>query len=217
MLALQGEIENAGGTVVTRTPFSEAEPLEVGGFRVLTGGDDPFAFQSTWLISASGLAAQDVAESIKGYPEERIPVRHLGKGNYVLFNGAPPFTRLVYPLPIKGALGTHYRRDLGGQGRFGPDLHFVDTENYTVEDDRLPLFYQSIRRYWPTLPDNALSPDYVGIRPKIHGPDEPMTDFRIDTKSVHGIPGLVTLFGIESPGLTASLALGEFVADLCGQ
>ena len=138
---------------------------------------------------------------------------HFGKGNYFALQGKAPFRHLVYPLPIKGALGTHYRRDLGGQARFGPDLHFVETENYEVETDRLDQFYSTIRRFWPGLKDGSLVPDYTGIRPKIHGPNEPQPDFRIEGPEIHGIPGLAALFGIESPGLTSSLALGREVVS----
>ncbi len=149
---------------------------------------------------------------MEGYPSEAIPRLHYGKGVYFRLDGRPPFSRLVYPPPIAGALGTHYRRDLGGQARFGPDLQFVDEESYTVDPSRAERFYADIRRYWPGLPDGALAPDYAGVRPKLHGPGEAQPDFRIDGTEIHGIDGLVALFGIESPGLTSSLAIGEEVA-----
>ncbi|MDR3509441.1 MAG: FAD-dependent oxidoreductase, partial [Caulobacteraceae bacterium] len=153
---------------------------------------------------------------IEGFPADGIPKLHYGKGIYFVLHGRPPFQRLVYPPPIKGALGVHYRRDLGGQARFGPDLTFVETEDYTVDPARAEDFAAYIRRFWPGLPDGALSPDYAGIRPKLHGPGEPQPDFRIDDSSVHGIEGLIALFGIESPGLTSSLAVGEEVAARLG-
>ncbi len=209
MLALQGEIEDAGGNVVTSTPFESATPLPQGGFAVRTGGDDPTTLTTRTLIVAAGLSAPRLAGQIEGFPADKLPVIHFGKGNYFALRGKAPFRRLIYPPPIKGALGTHYRRDLGGQARFGPDLHFVDEEDYRVEIERLPLFYQSIRRFWPGLQDGTLFPDYTGIRPKLHGPDQPQPDFRIDGPDQHGLDGLVTLFGIESPGLTSSLAVGE--------
>jgi L-2-hydroxyglutarate oxidase LhgO len=216
MLALRGEIEDRGGAVVVDTPFEGAEPLPGGGFAVRTGGADPARLTCRLLITAPGLGAQDVAGRIEGFSKANIPARHLGKGVYFMFHGRAPFARLIYPPPIPGALGVHYRRDLGGQARFGPDLAYVDHEDYSVDPGRLAGFEAYIRRFWPGLPDGALTPDYAGIRPKIHGPDEPQPDFRIDGPEAHGIEGLVTLFGIESPGLTSSLAIGEEVAGRVG-
>jgi L-2-hydroxyglutarate oxidase LhgO len=216
MLALQGEIEARGGAVVVGTPFEGAAPLARGGFTVRFGGDDPAAVTCRHLVTAPGLSAQAVAARIDGFPAGRIPALHYGKGVYFVFHGRPPFARLIYPPPIPGALGVHYRRDLGGQARFGPDLEYVDREDYTVDPAREAGFAAYIRRFWPGLPDGALSPDYAGIRPKLHGPGEPQPDFRIDGPGQHGLPGLVALFGIESPGLTSSLAIGEHVAGLLG-
>jgi len=213
MLALEGEIEDRGGAVVVSTPFEGAEPLAGGGFRVRAGGADPTTLDCRLLVIAGGLGAQDAAARIAGFPPDKIPALHYGKGVYFALNGRPPFNRLIYPPPIPGALGVHYRKDLGGQARFGPDLAFVDHEDYSVDPAREPGFAAYIRRFWPGLPDGALSPDYAGIRPKLHGPDEPQPDFHLDGEAVHGIPGLVALFGIESPGLTSSLAIGEAVAD----
>jgi L-2-hydroxyglutarate oxidase LhgO len=194
MLALQGEIEDRGGAVVTGTPFEGAAPLGGGGFTLRAGGDDPTTMTCRMLV----------------------PALHYGKGVYFVFHGRPPFSRLIYPPPIPGALGVHYRRDLGGQARFGPDLEYVDHEDYSVDPARESGFVSYVRRFWPGLPDGALSPDYAGIRPKLHGPGEPQPDFRLDGPEKHGIDGLVALFGIESPGLTSSLAIGEAVADLLG-
>lgn len=213
MLALQGEIEDAGGSVVVATPFERAEPLTGGGFRVIAGGEGGATLTTRLMVTAPGLAAQDVAARIEGFPAERIPPRHLGKGVYFRLTGKAPFERLIYPPPIPGALGTHYRKDLGGQAVFGPDLTYVDSEDYTVDPAKAAEFARYIRRFWPGLPDGALSPDYAGIRPKLHGPSEPQPDFQLDGPEVHGLPGLVALFGIESPGLTSSLAIGEAVAD----
>ena len=213
MLALQGEIEDAGGTLALATPFAGAEPLTGGGFLVRFGGATPGQLAARVLVTAPGLSAQAVAAAIAGYPDDRIPARHLGKGVYFRLAGKAPFEHLVYPPPIHGALGTHYRKDLGGQAVFGPDLTFVETEDYAVDPARASSFYGYVRRFWPGLPDGALSPDYAGIRPKIHGPDEPQPDFRLDGTEVHGLEGLVALFGIESPGLTSSLAIGEAVAE----
>jgi L-2-hydroxyglutarate oxidase LhgO len=216
MIALAGEIEQRGGSVVAVTPFEGAEPLCAGGFRIRAGGQEPTRLTSRMLVTAPGLSAQRVAAEIEGYPPAEIPKLRYGKGVYFVFHGRPPFSRLIYPPPIPGALGVHYRRDLGGQARFGPDLEFVSREDYTVDPAREAGFAAYIRRFWPGLPDGALSPDYAGIRPKLHGPGEPQPDFRIDGPERHGIEGLVALFGIESPGLTSSLAIGEHVADRLG-
>ena len=164
------------------------------------------------MVTAPGLSAQAVAASIEGYPAQDIPVGHFGKGVYFRLVGKAPFDRLIYPLPIPGALGTHYRKDLGGQGVFGPDLVYVEVEDYSVDPAKAAEFERYIRRFWPGLPDGALTADYAGIRPKLHGPGEPQPDFQLHGREHHGIDGLMTLFGIESPGLTSSLAIGEAVA-----
>ncbi|HTI66856.1 MAG TPA: NAD(P)/FAD-dependent oxidoreductase [Caulobacteraceae bacterium] len=214
MRSLQGEIEDHGGAVALAAPFQRAEPVAGGGWRVRAGGKDPAELTVRLLVTAPGLDAQAVAAAIEGFPRQTIPTGHFGKGSYfALRTGKAPFARLIYPVPHPGSLGLHYRRDLGGQARFGPDLEYVDTLDYTVHPDRADEFYDHVRRYWPGLPDGALVPDYAGIRPKIHGPDEPQPDFRIDGPETHGLEGLVTLFGIESPGLTSSLAIGDEVAD----
>ncbi|MBX3481626.1 MAG: NAD(P)/FAD-dependent oxidoreductase [Caulobacter sp.] len=214
MLALEGEIEAAGGAVVASTPFEGAEPLEGGGFRVRTGGADATTLTCRLLVTAPGLSAQAVAGQIKGFPAEQIPPGHFGKGVYFRLAAKAPFDHLVYPPPIHGALGTHYRKDLGGQAVFGPDLQFVDDEDYSINPAKAAEFAAYIRKFWPDLPEEDLAPDYAGIRPKLHGPDEPQPDFQLRGADTHGIAGLVTLFGIESPGLTSSLAIGEEVAGM---
>ncbi|MDP3660025.1 NAD(P)/FAD-dependent oxidoreductase [Phenylobacterium sp.] len=216
MLALQGEIETGGGAVVLATPFEGATPLDGGGFKVRAGGAEATNLTCRLLVTAPGLAAQDVARHIEGFPADTIPELHLGKGVYFRLTGRAPFSRLIYPPPVPGSLGAHYRRDLGGQAVFGPDLHFVDHADYSVDPALAGEFYAEVRSFWPQLPDGALVPDYAGIRPKLHGPNEPQPDFRIDSPSVHGLPGLAALFGIESPGLTSSLAIGETVAERLG-
>jgi len=216
MLALQGEIEDAGGSVVVSTPFERAEPLPGGGFTLTAGGEGGATLTTRLLVAAPGLGAQDVAGRIAGYPVVRIPAGHFGKGVYFRLTGKAPFERLIYPPPIPGALGTHYRKDLGGQAVFGPDLVYVETEDYSVDPAKAGEFERYIRRFWPGLPDGALSTDYAGIRPKLHGPGEPQPDFQLRGRDDHGIAGLVALFGIESPGLTSSLAIGEAVGDMLG-
>ncbi len=214
MLALLGEIEAQGGVLALRTSLLSARAIPTGGFAVRTGGEDSVEFSASRLVISAGLGAQAAALAIAGYPAQAVPVRHLGKGVYFKLSGHAPFRRLVYPLPIPGALGTHYTRDLGGQGRFGPDLEFIETETYDIDPERAKTFEHAIRRYWPGLPNDALQPDYAAMRPKLHGPGEPQPDFRIDGPSVHGLKDLVALFGIESPGLTSSMAIGERVAAL---
>ncbi len=217
MAALEGEIEARGGAVVLNSPFLGAAP-NAERFAIRVGGEAPTTITARQLIVAAGLGAQTCARAIESYPPGRIPALHLGKGNYFSLHGVKaPFTRLIYPPPIPGALGTHYRRDLGGVARFGPDLEWVAAEDYSVNPARAEAFYETIRRFWPSLPDGALQPDYAGIRPKIHGLGEPQPDFLIDDPAAHGIAGLVCLFGIESPGLTSSLAIGEDVAKRLGE
>jgi L-2-hydroxyglutarate oxidase LhgO len=217
MVALEGEIEARGGAVATATPFAGAEPAPGGGFRVRTGGDDPAELIVRQLIIAGGLGAQDAAARVEGYPAGQIPKLHYGKGVYFALHGKAPFHHLVYPPPGPTALGIHYKRDLAGRAHFGPDLQFVETLDYDVDPARAPAFYDYVRHFWPGLPDGALSPDYAGIRPKLHGQGEPQPDFRIDGAERHGLPGLIALFGIESPGLTASLGVGEKVAALLSE
>lgn len=227
MEALAGEIEAHGGAVVLNSPFLGASPI-AGGYSIRVGGDDPVTISARGLVISAGLGAQACAALVEDFPKERIPPLHFGKGSYFALSGPAPFRRLIYPPPIPGALGTHYRRDLGGQARFGPDLEFVDTEDYRVDPARRPGFEAYVRRFWPGLPDGALTPDYAGIRPKLHGAGESQGDFVIACRSgtsggndildIHDIQDigggdLVCLFGIESPGLTSSLALGEEVAQ----
>ena len=214
MLALQGEIESHGGSVVCEAPFAGAKRLADGGWQVQVADADRTTLSTSLLITAAGLEAQSVAAMIEGYPQEQIPKRHLGKGVYFRYAGRAPFQRLVYPPPIPGALGTHYRIDLGGQGVLGPDLEYVNEIDYSVDPQRAEKFYTDVRRYWPALEDDSLKPDYAGIRPKIHGPGEVQPDFRIDGPEKHGLQSLIAMFGIESPGLTSSLAIGRYVSQL---
>ncbi len=208
MLALEGEIEARGGAIALKAPFLGARRV-ADAFEVSVDGDAPMTVSAARLVIAAGLGAQACARAVADFPPARIPPLYFGKGTYFAMQGAKaPFARLIYPPPIPGALGTHYRRDLGGVARFGPDLQFVDHEDYSVDPTRAESFYATMRRFWPALPDGALAPDYAGIRPKLHGPGEPQGDFVIDDS----VASLVCLFGIESPGLTSSLAIGEDVA-----
>lgn len=213
MLALEGEIAVRGGAIALNAPFERAVS-KAGTWDIAVGGSTPIDITTRKLIIAAGLCAQTCARTIEGYPNGNIPDLHFGKGNYFTLQGVKaPFRHLIYPPPIPGALGTHYRRDLGGVARFGPDLEWVETEDYSVDAARAESFYETIRRFWPGLPDGALVPDYAGIRPKIHGAGETQPDFMLADPTEHGLAGLVCLFGIESPGLTSSLALGEAIAE----
>ncbi len=209
MLSLRGDLEDAGGAIAFNTPVVGAR-RKGGQWQVAFGGAGEFAFDA--LVNCAGLGAQSVARAMEDYPAARVPRLVLGKGNYFTFAGKPAFSRLIYPTPIVGGLGVHVTLDLAGRMRFGPDVEWVERENYDVDPARARLFYERIRTYWPGLPDGSLAPDYSGIRPKLTGPKEPQADFLIDAPAQHGLPGLVQMFGIESPGLTSSLSLGEEVA-----
>ena len=213
MLSLLGDAEAHDAALVCRSPFEAAEPSG-DGWLVRIGGTEPFDLQARWLVNSAGLQAQAVAARIDAYPVARIPKSHWAKGNYFKLRGRAPFTHLVYPVPVQGGLGVHLTLDLQGQAKFGPDVEWVDTLDYRVDPRRGDAFYAEVRRYWPALPDGALVPDYAGIRPKLYGPGEPACDFEIDGPAQHGLPGLVQLFGIESPGITSSLALADEVAAL---
>ena len=214
MLSLQGELEAAGGFIAFQAPV-EAAAAENGGFRLSVGGPHPMEIRTGKLVNAAGLYAVSLAQRLEGLGAEHIPQAHFAKGNYFTLQGAAPFSRLIYPMPVPGGLGIHVTLDLAGQARFGPDIQWVERpDDYDLDPSRADSFYESIRRYWPDLPDGALAPAYCGMRPKIHGPDEPAPDFRIDGPERHGLPGLVNLFGIESPGLTSSLAIAKQVEAL---
>jgi L-2-hydroxyglutarate oxidase LhgO len=210
MLALLGDAQSAGAAIAYRTPFERAEPA-AGGFLVHAGGAEPAQVTTAMLVNSAGLHADRVASGIERLAPEHVPKLRYAKGNYFVLSGRSPFRRLIYPLPSNASLGLHLALDLAGQTRFGPDVEWVDRLDYDVDPARAAVFYDAVRRYWPGLPDGVLSPGYAGIRPKLVGPDEPPADFRIDGPEVHGLAGLVNLFGIESPGLTASLAIAEEV------
>lgn len=218
MLALQGDAEAAGTAIAFNAPLLGGA-CEDGGFTLTVGGAAPMRLRCHRLVNAAGLHAWDVARRLAGYPITQIPPRRLAKGSYFALSGCrAPFSRLIYPVPEDGGLGVHLTLDMAGQGRFGPDVEWLDdatdpaTLDYQVSPARGDVFYAAIRRYWPGLPDGALVPAYAGVRPKVGGPGEE-GDFVAAGPRRHGIPRLVHLFGIESPGLTASLALGDLVAE----
>jgi L-2-hydroxyglutarate oxidase LhgO len=212
MLAMLGEIEDRGGALALRTPV-ESLAQTSAGWLVRFGGAEPDAFVVDAFVNCAGLDAQRLATRTEGYAQERIPPLRLAKGNYFSCKGPRAFSRLIYPAPVDGGLGVHVTFDLGGRMRFGPDVEWINRLDYDVHPERAVGFYAAIRRYWPGLPDDALAPDYAGLRPKISGPGEPAADFVIDGPADHGSPRLFHLFGVESPGLTASLAIASHVAD----
>jgi len=215
MLALQGDLEDRGGVLALNTPVERLMPGQ-GGWEVRFGGGEPGTLTVDAVVNSAGHGAQAVARATAGYPSERVPKLVLAKGNYFAYAGKPAFSRLIYPAPVPGGLGVHVTLDLAGRMRFGPDVEWIDHYDYAVDPRRGETFYKPIRSYWPALPDNSLVADYAGIRPKLTGPGEPAADFIVDTPSEHGLARLVHLFGIESPGLTASLSLAEQVVASLG-
>jgi L-2-hydroxyglutarate oxidase LhgO len=209
MLTLLGHVEEHGGSLVCESRVTSLEPRS-GGVLVGINGEQPGLLART-VINSAGLGAPGVAQLVDGLA---APPVYCVKGNYFSLTGRSPFQHLVYPIPEHGGLGVHLTLDLAGRARFGPDVQWVDAADYDVDPRRAERFYSAIREYWPSLPDGALMPAYAGIRPRITGPREPLADFRIDGPRVHGVAGLVNLFGIESPGLTSSLAIADYVVDL---
>lgn len=213
MLALLGDAEQAGAMLALSSPV-EGGAVTDDGIVLHVGGADPVTVCAATVVNAAGLWAQPVAQSITGIPAPSIPPRHFARGVYFTLTGKQPFSRPVYPVPEPGGLGCHYTVDLAGRGKFGPDVEWVDAIDYTVDPARGIRFYDAIRRYWPGLPEGALQPAYAGIRPKTDGPGGAATDFLIQGRAAHGVPGWVALYGIESPGLTSSLSIAEEVAEL---
>jgi L-2-hydroxyglutarate oxidase LhgO len=212
MLALQGDAEHAGAVFVFHSPVEGGRATE-SGIELAVGGTDPMRLRARLVINSAGLHACPLARAIEGMPRQLIPQEFYARGNYFSLLGKSPFTRLIYPVPVPGGLGVHITIDLGGQARFGPDVEWIDTIDYTVDPARSESFYAAVRRYWPALRDGQIQPGYAGIRPKIVPKGAPGQDFVVQDRAVHGIPGLVHLFGIESPGLTSAIALAEYVAE----
>jgi len=215
MLALQGDAE-AGGVGFAFNARIEGGALTEGGVVLHIRDRDSaeaLSLRAKVFVNAAGLGAVAIARAIEGFPQAAVPPFHLARGCYFALAGSAPFCRLIYPIPVAGGLGVHLTLDLGGQARFGPDVEWVREESYEVDTRRADSFYAEIRRYWPQLAAGSLVPAYAGIRPKITGPGEPAADFRIDSPQEHGVAGVINLFGIESPGLTSCLAIGELVRD----
>jgi L-2-hydroxyglutarate oxidase LhgO len=213
MLSLLGECEAAGGSLALNTPIAGWR-READGFSVDFGGDDPATYTVRSIVNSAGHGAPRLLGTLAGFPAEHVPKQFYAKGNYFSLLGKQPFSHLIYPVPEAAGLGIHATIDMAGRVKFGPDVEWVeDDRDLVVDPGRAERFYAAIRTYWPGLADGALVADYAGIRPKLHGPTEPMPDFRIDGPEVHGVPGLVNLLGIESPGLTSSLAIAGLAVE----
>lgn len=213
MLALQGDAEEAGAHIQCLAPVIGGQVRE-SSIQISVGGHAPMEIETALLVNAAGLRAWELSHNIGGLAPQRIPQRYLAKGTYFAMNGPAPFTHLVYPLPQQSGLGIHLTFDLGGGVRFGPDTEWVEEIDYSVDPARADAFYDAIRSYWPSLPDHALVPAYAGIRPKTEGPGEVQGDFVIQGPRDTGHHAYAALYGIDSPGLTASLAIGAYVAAL---
>ncbi len=214
MLALLGDLENAGGVLALNSPLEDALVSSSG---IELHAADGTRLQAKTVVNAAGLHAPALAARFDGLEPQFVPQAFYAKGNYFTLATRAPFSHLIYPVPQAAGLGVHLTLDLGGQAKFGPDVQWVESpDDLTVDPARGDGFYAEVRKYWPGLPDGALLPGYAGIRPKISGPGEPARDFMIHGPSVHGVPGLVNLFGIESPGLTSCLAIGDMVAKQLG-
>lgn len=213
MLNLLGDAEAAGAMIAYGAPLDQVTPVSQG-FRLTVGGAEPATLNCRRLINTAGLWAPEIARTIVGLDPTTVPRQWFVRGCYFTVSGRLPFSRPIYPMPSHAGLGIHLTVDLGGQGKFGPDTEYIDAIDYTVDPNRAASFYAEIRRYWPDLPDNALIPGYAGVRPKLQGPQDGVKDFVIQGPAQTGIPGLIQLFGIESPGLTASLAIAELVQGL---
>jgi len=214
MLALQGDAENYGGMIAFFSPVTGGEVSEKS-IILNVGGESPMQLEASTVINAAGLHSQRLNHQLNKFPKDKIPPHHYCKGNYYSLSGCKaPFSSLIYPAPEQAGLGVHLTLDLAGQARFGPDVEWVDEIDYDVDPQRSDSFYEAVRKYWPDLPDNSLQPGYSGIRPKIQAPGEPATDYFIQGPKDHGVPGLVNLHAIESPGMTSSLAIAAHVKQI---
>jgi L-2-hydroxyglutarate oxidase LhgO len=221
MTALLADAEAHGAMLALKSPLTGAR-REAGRWCVTTGGDETFEMSCRFIVNAAGLGAQAVAAAFADADPRHIPTQHVAKGHYFSLTTRSPFTRLIYPLPVDGGLGIHLTLDLAGQARFGPDVEWLPAGtdesqlDYRVDPTRQGSFEADIRRYWPGLPGGALAPAYTGVRPKISGPGQAAADFCLSGPSTHGLPDVVHLFGIESPGLTSSMAIADAVVQTLG-
>lgn len=212
MLAIQGDLEQAGGLVALNSPLAKAQLAQSAIYLIANDGT---RLKARTVVNATGVHAPTLAARFEGLDPVHVPLAHYAKGSYFTLSGKAPFARLIYPVPEAAGLGVHLTLDLGGQAKFGPDVQWVQSpDDLLVDPARGDAFYAEVRKYWPALPDGALAPGYAGIRPKIHGAGTPAADFVIQGPDVHGVQGLINLFGIESPGLTSALAIAEHVAAM---
>lgn len=213
MLALEGDLTSAGGMVALRAPVTGGS---VADDRVVldVGGAEPMSLTARCVVNCAGLHAPALSRQIVGVEQASVPESYFAIGHYYRLGGRAPVKHLIYPVPEAGGLGIHLTLDLGGQVKFGPDVRWIDGIDYAFDDSRFDAFVTAIQRYFPGLDPERLHPDYTGIRPKIVGPGAANADFRIDGEAIHGVQGLVNLYGIESPGLTAALAIGRHVASM---
>ncbi|MDP1735589.1 MAG: NAD(P)/FAD-dependent oxidoreductase [Sulfuritalea sp.] len=212
MLSFLGDAERNGAVLALNSPVLDGEIVADGIVLAVGGGtDESMQLHAGTVVNCAGLGAQGIARRLRGLPPQSVPPLHYAKGNYYSLAGRAPFSRLIYPVPEAAGLGVHLTLDLGGQARFGPDVEWIENIDYAVAPERADAFYGEVRRYWPQLADGALFPAYAGIRPKPHAPGEPACDFLVSGPADHGVPGLVCLYGIESPGLTSCLALADHV------
>ena len=214
MLALQADLENAGGIIVFNSTVTGGSVANRLLELVVLSGESLFRLAANTVINCAGLGGDKLAHAIDGINTEKLPTYSYARGNYFAYSGKSPFTSLIYPLPNEYGLGVHVTLDMAGNLRFGPDVEWIDKISYEVDPLRDEVFYEEIRSYWPELMDMSLLPAYSGIRPKINGKGLPAADFSIQGESEHGVSGLINLFGIESPGLTSSLALADYVKDM---
>ena len=222
MLSLLGGFEDAGGMIAYQSPLISAKPIgdnAKDGYELEIGGADGMKIQTKLLINCAGMSAPVIAKKIEGLKEDQIPKAYFAKGNYFSLSGKSPFKHLIYPIPEPGGLGVHLTLDMGGQAKFGPDVEWLEIDeesqiDYTVNPKRGEGFYEAVRRYWPGLKDNALQPDYSGVRAKIVPPNAPAGDFCFNGPQDHGLEGLFNLYGFESPGLTSSLAIAKHLEGL---
>ena len=215
MLELQGDAEANGAMTAFWSPV-EGGAVTDDGIVLDVGGESPMQLRCREVINSAGIHAPALAGMLEGMPLDKVPKTYLTKGNYYALAGKTPFSRLVYPAPTTQFLGVHITIDIGGQARFGPDVEHIDSIDYDVDPRRSDGFYEAVRRYWPGLQDGALHASYSGIRPRITPPGEPLCDFVVQGPREHGISGLVNLFGIESPGLTSSMAIADYVVEMLG-
>ena len=213
MKAFLKDAEDRGAIIVFASPV-EGGRIQEDGIRLDIGGHEPMSTMCRTVINCAGIETEKVLRTLDGFPEASIPKTYMCKGNYFAYLGTPPFSRLIYPVPDKVGLGVHLTFDLAGQGRFGPDTEWVTVPDYHVDENRANAFYAAIRRYWPDMPTGSLGPAYSGIRAMLRGPEDEVVDFLIQGPREHGVPGVVNLFGIESPGLTASMAIADDVVAL---